>query len=83
MPGLIDAQEVTVAEAQQTADEAQAVAEATPAPDDAALETALNEMANKPVDEDVVDWAKDILGVGEEVGKIDEMREALETAATE
>lgn len=83
LPGLIDAQEEAVADAQIAADEAQAEAEATPAPDDAALETALNEMANKPVDEDVIAWAKGVLGVGEDIGKIDEMRERLEATAAE
>ena len=35
-------------------------------------------MANKPVDDDVMEWAKEVLGFGEEVGKIDEVRESLE-----
>ena len=35
-------------------------------------------MANKPVDDDVMEWAKEVLGFGEEVGKIDEVREVLE-----
>ena len=52
--------------------------------DDLALQDALEAMANKPVDDEVMDWAKGILGVGEEnVGKIDEMREVLEAAAEE
>ena len=36
-------------------------------------------MANKPVDDYVMEWAKEVLGFGEEVGKIDEMREVLES----
>ena len=46
-----------------------------PAPTAEDLETALNEMANKPVDQEVIDWATDVLD-----GKVDEMREALEAA---
>ena len=42
-------------------------------------------MGNKtPVDQEVIDWAKEVLGVGDEnVGKIDEMRETLAAAAAE
>ena len=53
---LLDA--VTAAEAA-----AAAAAEGT---DDTALEAALKAMANKPVDEEVMDWAKEVLGVGEQ-----------------
>ena len=47
------------------------------------LEEALDEMSNKPIDPDVVTWAGGVLVVGENVGKIDEMREILEAAAAE
>jgi hypothetical protein len=35
-------------------------------------------MANKPVDQEVIDWATDVLD-----GKVTEMRETLEAAAAE
>ena len=50
------------AEAQAAADEA---ADGT---DAASLQAALESMANKPVDQDVIDWATEVLD-----GKIDEM----------
>ncbi|MEE4012424.1 hypothetical protein V1T76_10200 [Roseibium sp. FZY0029] len=55
---------------------------------DEALEEALLAMANENrvreygdeyVDEEMLDWAKQVLGVGAYVGKIDEIREATET----
>jgi len=58
-------------------------------PDDEALRQALLDAANENrvtqygddyVNDDVMDWAKDVLGVGEAVGKIDQVREALEEA---
>ena len=69
LPGLITA-------AQQDVADATAAAAAAPVPGD--LATALNEMANKPVDQEVIDWATEVLD-----GKIDEMRETLEDAAAE
>jgi len=56
--------------------------------DDEALRQALLDAANKNrvaqygtenyVNDDVMDWAKEVLGVGDSVGKIDEVRETLE-----
>ena len=55
--------------------------------DDEALREALVDAANRNriaqygddyVNDDVMDWAKDVLGVGDRVGKIDEVRETLE-----
>jgi hypothetical protein len=56
--------------------------------DDEALRQALLDGANKNrvaqygeqdyVNEAMMDWAKDVLGVGDEVGKIDEVRDTLE-----
>ena len=75
-------------------DEAKALAEAEDladaaavGTDDEALKQALLDAANKNrvaqygddyVNDDVMDWAKDVLGVGGAVGKIDEVRESLE-----
>ena len=73
-----------VAAAEQAALDAQAAAdEAAEDTDETALQAALELMANKPVDDDVMEWAKEVLGFGEEVGKIDEMREVLEAAAAD
>jgi hypothetical protein len=56
-------------------------------PDDEALRQALLDAANENrvaqygddyINDDVMDWAKDVLGVGEAVGKIDQVRDALE-----
>jgi hypothetical protein len=56
---------------------------------DEALTEALMSMANENrvreygdeyVDDDMLDWAKQVLGVGDYYGKIDEIREATETA---
>jgi hypothetical protein len=56
-------------------------------PDDEALRQALLDAANENrvaqygddyINDDVMDWAKDVLGVGGAVGKIDEVRESLE-----
>jgi len=59
---------------------------------DEALEEALRDMANENrlreygddyVDEDMLDYAKRVLGVGDYTGKIDELREAGEAAQTD
>ena len=77
LPGLISEQQGAVDAAQLEADEAQAAAdEAAVGTDEASLEAALNEMANKPVDDEVVEWATGVLD-----GKIDEMKAVLEAAA--
>ncbi|MEP9398226.1 hypothetical protein [Mesorhizobium sp. KR2-14] len=48
---------------------------------DEALTAALQAGANpnRVVDQEMVDWAKDVLGVGATYGKIDQVREALQT----
>lgn len=56
--------------------------------DDAALKEALLDAANRNrvaeygennyVNDEVMDWAKDVLGVGDAVGKIDEVRDSLD-----
>ncbi|WP_189401174.1 MULTISPECIES: hypothetical protein [unclassified Mesorhizobium] len=51
---------ITVDDPQAIAD-AQAAVTANPAPTDASLDTALQDMANKPVDQEVTDWAKGVL----------------------
>jgi hypothetical protein len=57
--------------------------------DDEALKEALLDAANKNrveqygdnyLDGDVMDWAREVLGVGDAIGKIDEVRESLETS---
>ncbi|WP_280824116.1 hypothetical protein [Pseudaminobacter soli (ex Li et al. 2025)] len=52
---------------------------------DEALTAALQAGANpnRVVDQEMVDWAKDVLGVGETYGKIDQVREALQTQTVE
>ena len=78
LPGLISTQQDVVTDAVDDAANAQeALALA------GTLEDALDEMSNKPIDADVVTWAEGVLGVGENVGKIDEMREMLEAAVAE
>ena len=78
LPGLITTQQDVVTDAVDDAADAQeALALA------GTLEEALAEMSNKPIDPDVVTWAEGVLGVGENVGKIDEMREMLEAAVAE
>jgi hypothetical protein len=75
-------------------DEAKALAEAELAADQAAIGTdddtlrqALLDAANKNrvaqygddyINDDVMDWAKDVLGVGDADGTIDRVRETLE-----
>jgi hypothetical protein len=78
LPGLITEQEAVVTAAGQDVTDAAAAAAAAPAPTADDLETALNEMANKPVDQEVIDWATDVLD-----GKVTEMRETLAAAAAE
>ena len=79
----ITEQQAAVTAAEEAAAQAQAAAdEAAEDTDETALQTALELMANKPVDDDVMEWAKEVLGFGEEVGKIDEVREVLEFRST-
>ena len=47
---------------------------------DAANETASSSMVDDYVDDEIMDWAKDLLGVGDDFGKIDEVRESLEAS---
>ncbi|PSJ57582.1 hypothetical protein C7I85_21680 [Mesorhizobium soli] len=47
----------------------------------AALQSGTN--PNRVVDQEMVDWAKNVLGVGEAYGKIDQVREALQTQTVE
>ena len=81
LQSLLDSEEADdLAEAE---DEAALAAIGT---DDEALKQALLDAANKNrvaqygddyINDDVMDWAKAVLGVGDEVGKIDEVRETL------
>ncbi|TGT27333.1 hypothetical protein EN812_34435, partial [Mesorhizobium sp. M4B.F.Ca.ET.169.01.1.1] len=64
---------ITVDDPQAIAD-AQAAVTANPAPTDASLDTALQDMANKPVDQQVTDWAKGVLA-----DKIDQAAAATST----
>ena len=74
----ITEQEGVVADAEQAVTDAQAAADAAAVgTDDASLQAAIEAMANKPVDDEVMGWAKDVLDV-----KIDEMRVVLETPET-
>ncbi|MDX8491835.1 hypothetical protein RFN29_09605 [Mesorhizobium sp. VK22B] len=57
----IDAQNTAIADDTQAVADAQTEATNTPAPDDASLDAALQDMANKPVDQEVTDWAKGVL----------------------
>ena len=45
---------------------------------DAANRNRIAQYGDDYVNDDVMDWAKDVLGVGDRVGKIDEVRETLE-----
>lgn len=77
---------VAVSEAeQQVADLEAKQAEQQEAVSDDALMAALQAGANpnREVDQEMVDWAKDVLGVGETYGKIDQVREALQAETTE
>ena len=75
--------ETSFADAETIADEAAV------GTDDEALRAALLDAANKNrvqqygddyLDDNVMDWARDVLGVGDDFGKIDEVRESLETS---
>jgi hypothetical protein len=77
-----------VTEAETSLDEAELAAEtAAVGTDDEALKAALLDAANDNrvaeygeenyVDQEMMDWAKDLLGVGDAYGKIDEVRETL------
>ncbi|PBB79146.1 hypothetical protein CK218_20270 [Mesorhizobium sp. WSM3879] len=70
----IDAQNAAIATDTQAVADAQAAVTANPAPDDATLDAALQDMANKPVDQEVTDWAKDVLA-----DKIDQAATATST----
>jgi hypothetical protein len=77
-----------LADAEAAAAEAQAAAdEAAIGTDDNALKAALLDAANKNrvaqfgddyIDDEVMNWAKDVLGVGDDFGKIDEVRQSIE-----
>jgi hypothetical protein len=81
LESLLDSEEATnLAQAEDAAEAA------TVGTDDKALRQALMDAANKNriaqygddyVNDDVMNWAKDVLGVGEDFGKIDEVRETL------
>ena len=59
--------------------DAQDLADLTAGTDDEALRTALQDMAkNRVVDDEMLDWAKDVLGVDDAVGKIDDIRGTLD-----
>ena len=84
----------SLVEAEGDLDEAQARADAYEGEtDDQALTEALLAAANPNrveeygadayVDDEMLSWAKDLLGVGEAEGKIDEVRESLEAEAQE
>jgi hypothetical protein len=90
--GLLDSAEATaVADAETSLTDAELAAEtAAVGTDDEALRAALLDAANDNrvaeygddyVDQEMMDWAKDLLGVGDAVGKIDEVRETLEPAS--
>jgi hypothetical protein len=82
LESLLDSEEAnSLAEAEDTAEAA------TVGTDDETLRQALIDGANQNriaqygedyVNEDVMSWAKDVLGVGEDFGKIDEVRETLQ-----
>ena len=86
---LLDSAEAqTVADAETSLDEAELAADAAAVgTDDEALEAALLDAANKNrvaqygedyVDDEMMDWAKDLLGVGDAFGTIDQVRGTLE-----
>lgn len=86
--GLLDSAEANaVAEAEASLDEAElAAAAAEVGTDDEALKAALLDAANENrvseygddyVDDEMMGWAKDMLGVGDAYGKIDEVRDSL------
>ncbi|KUM27713.1 hypothetical protein AU467_15030 [Mesorhizobium loti] len=57
----IDAQNTAITDDTQAVADAQTAVDNAPAPDDASLDAALQGMANKPVDQEVTDWAKGVL----------------------
>ncbi|RWM05991.1 MAG: hypothetical protein E5X80_22415 [Mesorhizobium sp.] len=74
LQGQIDDATTALNDANQALTDAQTEAANTPAPDDATLDAALADMANKPVDADVTDWAKGVLA-----DKIDQAAAATTT----
>ncbi|TIV65548.1 MAG: hypothetical protein E5V86_11650 [Mesorhizobium sp.] len=70
----IDAQNAAITADTQAVADAQTAVTNTPAPDDATLDAALQDMANKPVDQEVTDWAKGVLA-----DKIDQAAAATST----
>ncbi|RUX25539.1 hypothetical protein EOA23_20010 [Mesorhizobium sp. M2A.F.Ca.ET.042.01.1.1] len=70
----IDAQNAAITADTQAVADAQTEVTNTPAPDDATLDAALQDMANKPVDQEVTDWAKGVLA-----DKIDQAAAATTT----
>ena len=91
LEGLLESTEATaLADAEKAAADAQLAAdEAAAGTDDEALRQALLDAANENrvaqygddyVDDEMMDWAKDLLGVGDDFGKIDEVRESLEAS---
>jgi hypothetical protein len=86
---LLDSAEAdAVASAKSTLDEAELAANAAEVgTDDEALKAALLDAANENrlseygddfVDDKMMSWAKDVLGVGDAYGKIDQVRESIE-----
>ena len=47
---------------------------------DAANKNRVQQYGDDYLDDNVMDWARDVLGVGDDFGKIDEVRESLETS---
>ena len=89
LESILDSSEAdALADAETSFAEAEAVAdEAAIGTDDEALRAALLDAANQNrvqqygddyLDDEVMDWARDILGVGDDFGKIDEVRESLD-----
>lgn len=92
LEGLLESPEaMALADAEQAAADAQLAADkAALGTDDEALRQALLDAANENrvaqygedyVDDEMMDWAKDVLGVGDDFGKIDEVRESLEAGS--
>ena len=89
LESVLDSSEAdALADAEEAFAGAQAIAdEAAIGTDDEALRAALLDAANQNrveqygddyLDDDIMDWARDILGVGEDFGKIDEVRDSLD-----
>jgi hypothetical protein len=90
LKSVLDSTRATdLANAEDAVDQAQLAAdEASVGTDDEALKQALLDAANKNrvaqygpgyIDGDIMDWAKNVLGVGDAYGKIDQVRETLDT----